>query len=113
MKKNEKRILDAPRTIDEGMITKEENKAELIKMLDEIDAALQRKEIQFKDAMALKRDIRVKLNDKFEMEESTKEKRIIVVPQKHDYVCPHTNRECTKMPSKEACMEYYGLIEKK
>ena len=112
MKKEEKGVFK-PRTIDEGMITKEENKAELIKMLDDIDDALQKKQIAFKDAMSLKRDIRVKLNDKFEMEESTKEKRIIIVPQKHDYVCPHTNRECSKMPSKEACMEYYGLIEKK
>ena len=27
------------------------------------------------------------LNDKFEMEESQKQKRIIVVPSKHDIVC--------------------------
>ena len=98
-------------SIDEATITREENKQRLIDMLDEIDQGRLRGEISFKDAMALQRDIRVKLNDKFEMEKSDKERRVIVVPAKHLFVCPHTNRECSNMPPKEVCMKYYNLVE--
>ena len=56
-------------------------------------------------------DARVKLNDKFNIEEEEGQKRIIVVPQKHDIICKWTSRECSAMPSKEACMKYYNLID--
>ena len=64
-----------------------------------------------KDAIKIEADIRVKLNDKFNIEEEEGQKRIIVVPQKHDIICKFTNRECSAMPSKEACMKYYNLID--
>jgi hypothetical protein len=96
---------------DEG-ITKAENKAELIKLLDKLKKAEENKEIEAKDALKIETDIRVKLNDKFEMEEEEGRKRIIVVPQKHDLICPHTHKECTYMPTKEACMKHYNLKEK-
>ena len=56
-------------------------------------------------------DARVKLNDKFNIEEEEGQRRIIVVPQKHDIICKWTSRECSAMPSKEACMKYYNLID--
>ena len=56
-------------------------------------------------------DARVKLNDKFNIEEAEGQKRIIIVPQKHDIICKWTQRGCSSMPSKEACMKYYKLID--
>lgn len=96
---------------DAGNITKEENRAELIKMLDEIDDQMQQGLISPKDALSLKKDIRVKLQDKFEIEAIAQAQRIIIVPQKRDLICPHTQMECTQWPSKEACIEHYGLLE--
>lgn len=99
-------------SVNEELITREQNKTELIRLLKEIKALAESKKIDAKDAVKMEADIRVKLNDKFEMEASQTQKRIIVVPQKHDIICPHTNRECTYMPTKEACMKYYGLKDK-
>ena len=96
-------------SVNEELITREQNKTELIRLLKEIKTLAESKKIDAKDAVKMEADIRVKLNDKFEMEESLSQKRIIIVPQKHDIICPHTNRECTSMPTKEACMKYYGL----
>lgn len=93
----------------EVTVTREQNKAELINMLKRIKEAAENKKLDTKEALTLEKDIRIKLNDKFEMDESHEDRRIIVVPQKHDLICPHTNRECSKMPTKEACMQYYGL----
>ena len=70
-------------------ITREENKAELLKMLTQIEDSFNAGDLEAKDALKMKADIRVKLNDKFEMEESQKQRRIIVVPSKHDIVCPN------------------------
>lgn len=91
--------------------TKEENKAALLRQIDEIEEAYQKGKISFKDKSSQIYAIRFRLQDKFDMERSGDERRIIVVPQKHDYICPYTHRECSKMPSKEACMEYYNLKE--
>lgn len=96
-------------TVSESSITKEENKGELLKLLYTIDRMLEEKKIEPKDAIKMQADIRVKLNDKFNIEESQKQKRIIVVPQKHDCVCPHTQRECNYWPTKEACIKHYGI----
>lgn len=97
--------------VDNNTITKEENKTELLKMLDRIDYLLDNGDLEPKDAIKMQTDIRVKLNDKFEMEESQKQKRIIVVPSKHDIVCPKTNRECNYWPTKKACCNHFGLID--
>jgi len=96
-------------SVNNTSITREENKNELLKMLDRIKVALNNGELEPKDALKMQTDIRVKLNDKFEMEESQSQKRIIVVPSKHDIVCPHTNRECTFWPTKRACVRHFGL----
>lgn len=98
-------------SVDSNAITKEENKVELLKMLDKINQLLKDGDLEPKDAIKMEADIRVKLNDKFEMEESLKQKRIIVVPSKHDIVCPTTNRECNYWPTKNACCSHYGLID--
>lgn len=92
--------------------TKEDNKAALLAQIDEIEQAFKRGEISFKDKSAQIYAIRFRLQDKFDMEHSDTERRIIVVPAKHLFICPHTNRECSNMPPKEVCMKYYNLVEK-
>ncbi len=99
--------------VSEDSITSEENKAALIRQLRDIESLRKSGGIDVDKAIKLASDIRFKLQDKFEMEESQKQKRIIIVPQKHDIICPHTNRECTYMPDKAACMKYYNLKEDK
>jgi len=90
-------------------VSKEENKAELIKMLQKVEKWGANGEIDPERYAKLVLDYRVRLNDKFDMEDDEKKKRIFIVPQKHDIVCPHTHKECTYMPTKEACKEYYKL----
>ena len=92
--------------------TKEDNKAALLAQIDEIEQAFNNGEISFKDKSAQISAIRFRLQDKFELAKSDKEQRIIVVPAKHLFICPHTNRECSNMPPKEVCMKYYNLVEK-
>ena len=99
--------------VSEDDITFEENKQGLIKLLNQITKAKADGIMDTKDAFKLETDIRVKLNDKFDTAESTENKHIIVVPSKHDTICPHTNYECTFMPTKEACMKYYNLKDNK
>ena len=91
---------------------KEENKAALLAQIEEIEEAYKQGNISFKDKSAQIYAIRFRLQDKFELQRSDKEKRIIVVPAKHLFLCPHTNRECSNMPPKEVCMKYYNLVEK-
>lgn len=97
--------------LDSNAVTKEENKNELLKMLDKIQLEVDRGNLETKDALKMQTDIRVKLNDKFEMEESQKQKRIIVVPSKHDIVCPHTSRECSFWPTRKACARHFGFVD--
>lgn len=94
-------------------ITKEQNKQDLIKLLARVQKLGAEKAIDIKDALKLEGDLRVKLNDKFEMEENQNRRRIIIVPSKHDILCPHTNRECNFWPTKNACMKHYNLKEEK
>lgn len=98
--------------LEDVTITREENRQGFIDLLAKIDDGLAQGRISFKDAMALEKDIRARLNDKFDMQKSDKERRIIVVPQKHLFICKQTNRECSNMPPKEVCMKYYNLVEK-
>ena len=91
---------------------KEENKAALLAQIEEIEEAYKQGNISFKDKSAQIYAIRFRLQDKFELQRSDKEKRIIVVPAKHLFICPHTNREGSNMPPKEVCMKYYNLVEK-
>jgi len=92
-------------------VTREQNKNELLSLIKKAQKAAEDGLLDIKDALTMEKDIRVKLQDKFDMEQSEDERRILIVPQKHDIVCPHTHFECTYMPTKEACMKYYDLKE--
>lgn len=104
----EKKVLDA-RADGEISISKEENRAELVRMIGIIEKKMDMGQIEQKDGLKMIADIRVKLNDKFEIEQSSTERRIIVVPQKRGLICKYTQRECTYWPTKEACMKHYKL----
>ena len=97
---------------EDVVYTKEENKAALLAQIDDIEDAYRHNEITFKEKSSLISAIRFRLQDKFELERSDKERRIIVVPAKHLHVCSYTHRECSNMPPKEVCMKYYNLVEK-
>lgn len=92
-------------------VSKEQNKEALIKMIPQITAAMNDGAIDTDKGLKMIADIRVKLNDKFEMEEGAEKKRLIIVPAKHDIICRYTQRECSRMPSREACKEYYHLVD--
>lgn len=96
--------------INEDDISFEENKAELIKMLKDIDDAVTDGLIEVKDAMKMKVDIRTKLNDKFGASEKSDEQRIVVVPPKFNHICEKTRTECW-LQTKEFAMQHWGLIE--
>lgn len=96
--------------IDENDVSREQNKAEILKMLQKIDTWGMKGEIEPDKYAKLVLDYRAKLQDKFDME-NEQQQRIIIVPQKHDIICPHSHRECTYMPTKEVCMKFYNLKE--
>lgn len=91
-------------------ISFEENKAEMIEMLKEIDEAVEAGELDKKDATRFKIDIRTKLNDRFKVSEDTRS-QIVYVQPKFNHICPHTQKECW-VQTKEYAMEHWGLIEK-
>lgn len=93
----------------ETSITEEENMASILKMIADVERKISNDEIEFDKGIKLLGDFRFKLKDKFDMDKSEDERRVVVVPHKHDFVCPHTNKECS-YPSKKMCMEHYNLI---
>lgn len=93
-------------------LTKDQNKEEMLLLIEKVRGAAKKNLVDMEYALTYEKDIRTKLQDKFDMEKSDDERRIIVVPQKHDKVCPYTHKECTDMPTKEVCMQYYNLVEK-
>ena len=93
----------------EGAITFEENRDALIRYLGEIQKLMDEKKIEPKDGMKMMTDIRLKLNDKFNIKEAQVEQRIIVQP-KFNYVCQYTHKECWLM-TEEWTKKQYHLIK--
>lgn len=90
-------------------ITFEENKAYMLKLKKETEAAIKKGEIEKKDGLKILADLSVKLNDKFAVSEKQDEQRIIVYP-KFNTICERTNSECW-LQTKEFAMQHWGLIE--
>ena len=94
---------------DVNDITFEENKAEIIRLIKETQEARANNEMDVKDALKLEGELRVKLNDKFKVQEEVKD-NVVVVNQKFNAVC-----ECGReiyIPTKEDMIKKYNLIEK-
>lgn len=97
---------------DNLTVTSEENMNAMAKMLKQIDSLQENSSVPDPDLIKLAADIRFKMQAKFDLQQDANEqKHIIIVPQKHDLICKYTQRECSAMPSKEACMEYWNLKE--
>lgn len=93
-------------------ISFDENKEEMIRLIKEAQEALDRGEIEAKDALKIQADLRVKLNDKFAVKDETQE-QIVCVSQKFDAICPYCSHEVARRPiSKDEAMDMYNLIEK-
>lgn len=93
----------------EGAITFEENRDALINYLGEIQKLMNEKKIEPKDGMKMMTDIRLKLNDKFNIKEAQVEQRIIVQP-KFSHICDYTHKECW-LQSREFAMQHWHLIK--
>lgn len=91
-------------------ISFEENKDALIKMLKKINRMASTGKIDAKDAVKLETDIRIKLNDKFDVSTNKVEKRVMV-NAKFNHICEITRKECW-LQTKEFAMEHWGLVEK-
>ena len=97
----------------ESNISFEENKAEIIRLIKRTKEALASGEIDAKDALKIESDLRVKLNDKFNVQSEERE-QVIYVTQKYNDTCPYCSHEIARRPlSKEEAMEMYKLTEKK
>lgn len=98
----------------EDPISFEENYAGAVaqlKRIEELRVRCPEDDIKtLKDLEKAESDIRVRLVDKFNVQEK-EQKRWLVVPKVYDYVCPHTGHECYQI-GKEEAMEKWNLIEK-
>lgn len=89
----------------------DENKAEMIKLIKETQDALDKGKIEAKDALKIQADLRVKLNNQFNVSEDTKQ-QVIYVNAKYDAICPYCGREvASREMSKEEAMSKYNLKE--
>lgn len=91
-------------------ISFDENKAYMLKLKKDTEDAIANGEIEKKDGLKILADLSVKLNDKFDVKDFSKD-QLIFVNNKFADVCPTCGHE-TPMPSKERCMREYNLIEK-
>lgn len=91
-------------------ITFEDNKEALVALLDDIQDAVLNEELDKKDAIKLETEIRVKLNDKFNVADETKQQYIIVEP-KFNHICEWTHKECW-LQTKEYAKKHWHLVEK-
>lgn len=97
---------------EEEDISFEENKGAMIKLIRETQEAMDRGEIEAKDGLKIQADLRVKLNNVFEVKEDVKD-QIVVVQTKYNDLCPRCQIEISRRPiSKDEAMELYDLVEK-
>lgn len=87
----------------------DDNKKSMIALIEETRRKAKRGEIEADKAISIEKDIRKILNDKFNVQDNTKDK-VVVVEKKYNMVCRH-GYECY-LPTKEELMEMYGLVEK-
>ena len=93
-------------------ISFEENKEYMLNLKRQTEEAMATGEIDKKDGLKILTDISVKLNDKFNVSDSTQE-QMVVVNTKYDAVCPSCGREISRRPiTKDEAMEMYNLVEK-
>ena len=99
---------------DDIGLTYEENYAgavEQLKRIEDLRTRCDPDDIKtLKDLEKAESDIRVRLVDKFNVQEKNVE-QYVIVQKKFDFICPHTRRECYQM-TKEDAMNKWNLVEK-
>ena len=91
-------------------ISFEENKAYMLKLKDATEKAIEKKEIPKKDGLKILADLSVKLNDKFNITDTSSEQSI-VVENKFNTICDKTHSECW-LQTKEFAMKHWNLVER-
>jgi hypothetical protein len=93
-------------------ISFEENKAYMLGLKKQTEEAMAAGEIDKKDGLKILADLSVKLNDKFNVSDSSQEQYVHVFT-KFDHVCGYCGHEVSRRPiSKEEAIEMYNLVEK-
>lgn len=93
-------------------ISFEENKAYMLSLKKQTEEAMATGEIDKKDGLKILADLSVKLNDKFNVSDSSQEQYVHVFA-KYDAVCSRCGAEISRRPiSKEEAIEMYNLVEK-
>ena len=93
-------------------ISFEENKAEIINLINETKRKEEAGDIDAKQSLDLQTKLRVTLNDKFKVQ-SEEQDQIVQVMSKYDDVCPRCFTEVARRPmSKQEAMEAYDLVER-
>lgn len=93
-------------------ISFEENKAYMLGLKKQTEEAMAAGEIDKKDGLKILADLSVKLNDKFNVSDSSQEQYVHVFA-KYDAVCSRCGAEIARRPiSKEEAIEMYNLVEK-
>jgi hypothetical protein len=90
-------------------ITFEENKAAMIELIERTEQALSSGTIDPDKGLKTIADLRVKLNDKFKVEDKSSEQYVIVQP-KFNHICSITRKECW-LQTKEYAKQHWNLIE--
>ena len=88
-------------------MTFEMNKQGIIRLIKETEDAMEAKQIEKKDGLKILADLRVKLNDKFNVQEEVVE-QMVVVEKKFNHICKY-GYECY-LPTKEELIEMYDLV---
>lgn len=89
----------------------EENKLAMIQLIKDTQKALDRGEIETKDALKIQADLRTKLNSQFNVSDDTNG-QYIIVNEKFNDICPYCGREVSARPiSKEEAKLMYNLKE--
>lgn len=90
-------------------ITFEENKKSMLELIERTRQKERLGEIDPDKAISLEKEIRKIINDKFNVQDDTKDK-VVCVETKYNMICRH-GYECY-LPTKEDLMKMYGLVEK-
>ena len=93
-------------------ISFEENKAYMLGLKKQTEEAMAAGEIDKKDGLKILADLSVKLNDKFNVSDSSQEQYVHVFA-KYDAVCSRCGAEVSRRPiTKDEAIEMYNLVEK-
>lgn len=100
-------VTDASESADK--MSFDENKKEMIKLIKRTEEGMEEGRIDEDKGLNIIKDIRVKLNDKFNVSDKSKSGIVIVEP-KYTNVCSCGREIC--IPTREQLMAQYGLVEK-